>query len=157
MLQRFTPLDKRLLHTSFLEHITLICDFCIDNWEFLWITHFFFLFKEPFATELCFLSFWVICKRLSSHTLSYSSRACFPDSEPLSLATFTFEWVENFPNHLFLVPFYLTVFLSNYPLAFYNMLQKVTRLHFQFFAWKSPQLNVQVMVSKLYSLHICRT
>lgn len=53
--QRFTPLDKRLLHTSFMENIIPIFDFCLDGCDSM--SHIFCSLENLCVTEFCFFIF----------------------------------------------------------------------------------------------------
>lgn len=68
----FTPLDKRVLHRSFMDNHISIPGFCWDCWLSPWVTY-----LIPSSR-----------KTLSSQILGLPSRACFPNSEAPNISIF---------------------------------------------------------------------
>lgn len=86
--QWFNPLDKELLHKSFLENSTFVLGLWLEGWEDPWVTC--LISSQSLLCDWIsdFWSFWGTNNKWSSPILDCPPTACFPDNESPEFSVF---------------------------------------------------------------------
>lgn len=129
----------------------------IDDYEVLWITHF-FLIIELLCDWIHFFTFEALAKGCPATQSAFPLEHIFLRVDLINLASFTISMSWEFPKSSRLDYFWFkSSSLSLYPLAFYYKQQKATRLHFQQPLLGNPSWMLKVIAYKFYFLYNWRT